>query len=846
MKKRIITLVLTIAMLATFFSATASVSASAVCVFPFDLEGPFEEWNAWVPPEEILSSAEIMVVEHEGTLTEPYYFLRQWPTPTMAFNSWDDSGKTRITEEPGKLIFDLRELEGLEIVFGPNGDDIEKIKRVYLDILPVAPNLSPRAIYVDASNIQEGDGSKANPYKSLVTAASAALSGDIILVADGIYHGALSLRGGTAERPTILKAAAGARPVITPTIPFEANWSVYKDNIYVADVSEDIADAMETEFPQLFVDGISMIEARYPNLTGSDMSFIMEQERLVMQHGSNTNTVVSPVELPPDLIGATVIVWPGDESGGWSTYISPVLSVDGKTITLEKPISSPQWPCGSHIPTPGNPFYITGALSLLDAPGEYYYDREKRKFYFCTPNGEDPTRLNLTLKTKDRYAINMSYRHNAVVDGFDIYGGGINMIFAQNCTVQNSRIRYFDHFYIDDERMFFGKWEGEVHIPWRDGFEISGNNNTITRCEIGPTAGHGIRINGGSNHLITDNIMHSANYSGSSFAGISTLYSHHLEISNNFIFDSGQNHIQFEGWEDYHYSHYRNIIRNNHLDNPAILTNDNGAIYIHGSNGGDTEIYNNFIRLGRKGGWGEMTHIYQVGIYPDNGSINFIIHNNIIISDGVGYESMGISINMPNEGHQVYNNTIVGGKTGIASGHFLGTSKDDFVITTPSVIRDNLTVGTSKAYGGTYMLNGEKQFFEGDFKNGEIPVSVNEYISSGNASGTIDEFFRPTGDTPNVGAVLREEEMFEYGATWELSNLPYSDGLIPDYADLNLVYTEPTLTPAALDNTKPSQPELPSASPDQPDDNPILWIIFGGVGIVIVAILVIVIVRKRK
>jgi hypothetical protein len=135
-------------------------------------------------------------------------------------------------------------------------------------------------------------------------------------------------------------------------------------------------------------------------------------------------------------------------------------------------------------------------------------------------------------------------------------------------------------------------------------------------------------------------------------------------------------------------------------------------------------------------------------------------------------------------------------------------------------------------------------------ENGSFPFTWLErdgMTVSGNARGTVDEQFRPTGDTPNIGAVLRGEEMFEYGVSWEPGNVPLSDGLIPDYVDLNLGTFEPDNPEPP--NTTPQTPDTPQdATPDTPETEPLsTWIIVAiAAGVVLVIVIVIVVVKKRK
>jgi len=43
-------------------------------------------------------------------------------------------------------------------------------------------------------------------------------------------------------------------------------------------------------------------------------------------------------------------------------------------------------------------------------------------------------------------------------------------------------------------------------------------------------------------------------------------------------------------------------------------------------------------------------------------------------------------------------------------------------------------------------------------------------ISSGNARGTVDAQYHPTGRTPDIGAIPRDGQMFAYGADWKLGD----------------------------------------------------------------------------
>jgi len=100
--------------------------------FPFELakdgeraEGGFYYWGN-VPPD-ILSSAGKMVVEYTGPLAESFTFTRF----TAHWAQWLP-GDSRITTEQGRLTFDIRNIEGIQLGFGPWDNDFT-ITRVFLD-----------------------------------------------------------------------------------------------------------------------------------------------------------------------------------------------------------------------------------------------------------------------------------------------------------------------------------------------------------------------------------------------------------------------------------------------------------------------------------------------------------------------------------------------------------------------------------------------------------------------------------------------------------------------------------------------------------------------------------------
>lgn len=609
-------------------------------------------------------------------------------------------------------------------------------------------------------------GTKNDPFGTISKAAELAGPGDTIYVYGGTYYESVRLNSGEEGKPITLAAVKWEDAVLTPTVPYQGEWSIYKDNIYTADLS-DIHSQINTDFVQVFVDQDSMVEARYPNM-GPSMSGIMDYKRAVAQPGTNANTVVMQKELT-GIEGATVVIWPGSNgASGWIGFTSKVASVSGRTVTLSDKLGMDENYTGQNAYTPdrGNPFFITGALSLLDAPGEYYYDQNQRRLYLYMPDGADPTGHTVTLRGKSSEGIIAENGQFINIRGLRLYGGGINMKGAGNCRIEECSVRYADHY----------NASGYSFYTLPNSMIVTGDNNFITKCEFGPTAGNGITI-GGNGNIFTDNIVHDCNYSGTNYSGVHVLKSSNMEISNNTIYNGGRTLIYFTTETVYG----KCVIRNNYLKSPACLTSDCGVFYTWSCDGGGTEIYNNFVDCNAKNDNGTNDK-YVNGLYLDNYCSNFAVHHNIVL----GGSPDGLRTNLSNINTVFANNTVIGAKIGYG----VYSYPKDNAIGKDTGFYNNLFVDIKNyelSYYGTE--NGEAKTYNGPLEDGKVPFPYNpeeRIASSNNGKGEVDGAYRPVegsaaidggvvldgitdgylGQAPDIGALEYGEELFDFGASW--------------------------------------------------------------------------------
>lgn len=95
-------------------------------------------------------------------------------------------------------------------------------------------------IYVDATVMRDGNGSKEAPYKSINAAAKRAVAGDEVLVFPGVYRENVNpVNSGTAEAPITYRSVKPLQATITGAESVKS-WQLYQDNVWVARIDNGV------------------------------------------------------------------------------------------------------------------------------------------------------------------------------------------------------------------------------------------------------------------------------------------------------------------------------------------------------------------------------------------------------------------------------------------------------------------------------------------------------------------------------------------------------------------------------------------------------------------------------
>lgn len=247
--------------------------------------------------------------------------------------------------------------------------------------------LQAGTIYVSPNGNDHHDGSAAQPKATLAAALQqarewrrlhdpAVQQGIHIILKGGTYYlyEPVFIRpedAGTAESPTIIEAAPGEQPILSGAVMIDA-WKPYKGKIQVAGIPATV-----TDFRELWVDGKRAVRAK--DTKGEEMHRILRWDY-------KTESAIIPTPAVKYTAGLEMFIhqW-------WAVAVLRIRSVrvmgDSTQLFFHQPESKIQsahpWPAPWESKEDGNSAYwLTNALSLLDEPGEWYFDKRNNQLYY--------------------------------------------------------------------------------------------------------------------------------------------------------------------------------------------------------------------------------------------------------------------------------------------------------------------------------------------------------------------------------------------------------------------------------------------------------------------------------
>lgn len=381
--------------------------------------------------------------------------------------------------------------------------------------LPKLPNPAV-TFYVSPVGNENGDGSKARPFASLVRARDAIRAlkksrgalpagGVVVSLTPGTYRMPNPLRlgvedSGTAEAPVVYRADSsgsvvfeggmplrGWKTIVDPSLRDKLDRSVH-EKILEADLKfngvSDWGDATALKRrPELFVNGAPQTLARWPN-----EGFVKTGEVL----GTNTFKVWDSIpgckdgrfrfveDRPKRWVDEPDVRLYGYWFWDWFEEYQKVAAIDAaqSAFTLAEPYSAYGYRKNQR-------YFAVNVFRELDQPGEFYLDRQHGKVFWFPPPDVDLKKAEVVLSVQSEPFLVLDNVQHVSLLGLTLQDGrgdGIHVKGGSECLVAGCTLR---------------RLGGDAILV--DG----GRHHTIFGCTMNTLGCGGMRVNGGDRRTLT-------------------------------------------------------------------------------------------------------------------------------------------------------------------------------------------------------------------------------------------------------------------------------------------------------------------------------------------------------
>ncbi len=228
-----------------------------------------------------------------------------------------------------------------------------------------------KTLFVSLKGKDSNPGTSLLPFRSIERAAARAgqLSGDVVIHIDqGIYYLERTIRLNAEQfRPQSLTIKGSGNVIISAGRKLTLRWQHFRDGIYVASISEGIT------FERLFCNGVLQVLARYPDYDSTAAVF----------KGTASDAIAPQrVQKWKNPAGGYLHALHGGEWGGFHYRFTGADTKDN--LQMEG-----GWQ--NNRPSKLHPEmrFVENIFEELDAPGEWFLDKDKKQLYFYPSKNTD-------------------------------------------------------------------------------------------------------------------------------------------------------------------------------------------------------------------------------------------------------------------------------------------------------------------------------------------------------------------------------------------------------------------------------------------------------------------------
>lgn len=590
----------------------------------------------------------------------------------------------------------------------------------FFAILVPASNALASEYYVDADAKNVGDGSAGKPFATVQQAADIMKPGDVCIVREGIYRETVRPKNsGTADRPLVFRAFPGERAVLSGCRPV-SGWKLEEGDVYSAVVPMRMGHEN-----QVFADSEMLVEARWPNAGKPIPKGLLEFETATMDKGTTPTKIVDDALPNADLAGAHV--W-ASTFKRWYCWTGAVTAKTRDAIEIEDNSDSR----GNHICKPGGDYYLFGARSLLDSPGEWFYDKDAEQLVVWSQMpGRPPQHVEIKVR-KDVF--DMRGRRHIVIEGLEFFGASL-------ATDEESA-----HLTLDGVRAFYVDHSNRATQQYRSqsdtGMALHGRGHVIRNCEIAYSSGNCVVLFGRDCRIV-NSYIHDGNYMGTYAAPLAFgRGARDNVVSHNTITRSGRTTINTSGF-------YRSLLQYNDVSFAGYLSYDLGLTYANGVEGGNSEVRYNRLH-------DNIAKHVNMGLYFDHGCKNLVFHHNVIWNA----TDYGMINNQYGNYLLYYNNTVSDARWSYRSTWGAAQEKDLY----GCQLINNVGTSEMRADGEGLLSSHNTWQFDG-LRDKRFPLPGTKPIDTGLVIPTITDGH--AGSAPDRGAYEAGAEPWRVGHNFE-------------------------------------------------------------------------------
>jgi len=445
-----------------------------------------------------------------------------------------------------------------------------------------------------------------NKFKTIQSAINVADSGDTVLVYEGVYHESIVIsKSGTAEKPIVILVHSDDNVILDGSIVLSSwqkcssasevggnpNWNQIYHTKAPKSSNRSNINLFQGE-SRLFV--AQMPEAINPFYDENTKEWIKtSQEKNDFTHSSITDKENLNQKEDNFWNGAYVKIVSGNNEvfiqniTGYSTSENRIFfePLNADTIEFEH---------GKDV------YAISNHASLLDKPGEMYFDEIERKI-FIIPHNSEKVNSSITGSVKE-FAFYTEEQSHIIIDGFLIrkyYGKSIGLSNCSNIQIKNCEIK-----------------DGIIKEDGGVGPSINAKNcknSSVVNCFIH----HNKHVRGIIFSNGTHNLIENTRFTHTGGTAIDYYGESNSDLIGNYVYDCIGQHANgltcYLGCKDI-------LIKNN------IVINSNIALTFYDID--SLTVVNNIFHGANK--------MPAVGCWDGSTSVNVIFYNNIMLGSHKG------------------------------------------------------------------------------------------------------------------------------------------------------------------------------------------------------------------